>query len=381
MAFGSLGFVPFPFSVAPWAITTDATIDLDFENNRGFQGATVGTVSQFVNCARVLGGYAEDASGSVLYAFAANVPRITNKGLLFEGAKTNVVLWCRDLTNAAWTKTSVTAALDQTGVDGIATSASSITATAGNGTCLQAITLANSARFQTAWVKRITGSGVVNMTMDNGSTYTAITVTSSWSKVNIPTQTITNPTVGFQIVTNGDAIAVDFVQNENSGTGSSSPILTTTVAVTRDSDVNSFATVPTFGTSFSVFAKAYKEATFSNKIVSFDDDTNKRLLDVQAGFTNRVDSIGAGGVELDATAGSGTWATTSKAAAAYTSSGRTLCMNAGTVASDATTISGIPGSFTTLRIGSSAGSTYLKRLAFQTTNAWTNATLQSITTL
>lgn len=156
-------------------------------------------------------------------------------GKRLGGARTNVVLHNRDLTNAAWVKTNVTAAKDQTGVDGVASSASKITATAANGTCLQAITLASSARFQSAYVKRVTGSGTINMTLDNGATWTVITVTAAWTRVTVPTQTLADPTVGFRIVTSGDAIAVDYVQNEN-GVFQSSVIPTTTVAVTRAAD-------------------------------------------------------------------------------------------------------------------------------------------------
>jgi hypothetical protein len=95
------------------------------------------------------------------------------------------------------------------------------------------------------------------MTMDNGATWTAITVTAGWTLVSIPTQTLTNPTVGFQIVTNGDAIAVDFVQNEN-GVFATSPIVTTTVSVTRALDVVSMLTSAisysqSVGTLFSQF--------------------------------------------------------------------------------------------------------------------------------
>ena len=135
---------------------------------------------------------------------------------------------------------NVTAAKNQTGVDGTATAASSLTATSANGTCLQAITLGSAARWQTAYVKRITGSGVINMTMDNGATWTAIPVTSSWARVAIPTQTLANPTVGFRIVTNGDAVAVDFVQNENSLLQATSPLATTTAAVTRSNELVNF---------------------------------------------------------------------------------------------------------------------------------------------
>lgn len=153
-------------------------------------------------------------------------------GIRIEETRTNVVLHNRDLTNAVWTKSNVTAAKDQVGIDGVTNSASSLTATAGNATCLQAITLASSARYQSTFIKRISGSGVIQMTMDNGTTWTAVTVTSSWTPVGIPTQTLANPTVGFRIVTSGDAIAIDMVMNEN-GAYRTSPIATTGVTVTR----------------------------------------------------------------------------------------------------------------------------------------------------
>jgi len=189
--------------------------------------------------------------GSVAYYFnnlgvltqaAVDVPRLDYdpatlafKGFLVEAARTNVCLWNRDLTNAAWTKSNVTAAKDQTGIDGVTNSASRITASAGNGTCLQAITDASKARYLSAYVKRLVGSGTIQMTLDNGTTWAAVTVTASWTKVEIPTQTLANPTVGFRIVTSGDSIAVDFVQSED-GNYASSPILTTTASAGRAFD-------------------------------------------------------------------------------------------------------------------------------------------------
>jgi hypothetical protein len=171
-------------------------------------------------------------------------------GVLIEEARTNVVLYCRDLSNAAWTKTNTTAALTAIGIDGVVNSASVLTATAGNGTALQAITLASSQRQQSAYVKRVTGAGVINMTTDGGTTWTVITVTSNWTQVTVPAQTLANPSVGFRIVTNGDAIAVDFVQNET-GYFPTSPILTTTVAVTRAADTNMAIATTSFPTSAS----------------------------------------------------------------------------------------------------------------------------------
>jgi hypothetical protein len=156
-------------------------------------------------------------------------------GLRIEEARTNVVLHNRDLTNAAWVKTNITAAKDQTGVDGVANSASSITATAANGTCLQTTAIASSARCQSAYAKRLVGSGTVEMTLNGGTTWTAITITANWTRGDVPTLTLANPVVGFRLVTSGDKIAVDLVQNEN-GLVATSPIATTTTATARVAD-------------------------------------------------------------------------------------------------------------------------------------------------
>ncbi len=241
-------------------------------------------------------GYAETAAG-VLVPFASGEARITDKGCLVEEARTNVALWARDLTNAAWVKTNLTAALSQTGADGGANSASLITATAANATALQSITLGSSARFQTAYVKRITGSGAVEMTMDNGATWTAITVTSAFTRASIPTQTLANPVMGFRVVTSGDAIAVDFVQNET-GTFSTSPIITTTAPATRAADQITVSSVAVPLTNFTLYAEVALDSLAGGGyqgVAALDDGTsaNQVYLFKTTG-TNRA----RGGVDI-----------------------------------------------------------------------------------
>lgn len=165
-------------------------------------------------------------------------------GWLIEESRTNYCLYNRDLSNAAWTKTNATATKNQTGVDGVSSSASSIAATSNNGTVLQAITDSSRARATSAYVKRISGTGTLEMTCDNGSTWTTVTLTgdgpNGYSRVEIPTQTLSNPTVGFRIGTSGDSFAIDLVQTEN-GTTKTSAIATTSAAGTRAADVLSLA--------------------------------------------------------------------------------------------------------------------------------------------
>ena len=175
--------------------------------------------------------------------YGAPLPAASLLGFRRENVATNNLLWNRDLSNAAWTKTNVTAAKNAIGLDGIANTATTLTATATNATILQAITLASAARCASAYVRRKTGTGTISFTQDNGSTWTDITSqlnTSTFTRVEI-TATLANPSVGFKISTSGDAIEVDCVQNV-AGSIATSPIVTTTAAVTRNADSLSYQT-------------------------------------------------------------------------------------------------------------------------------------------
>lgn len=167
---------------------------------------------------------------------------------LLEGAATNVVIHNRDLsptTGATWTRTNMTVTKNQIGADGTANGACALVADAANATVTQQVTLASSQRAMSAYVFRGVGTGPVEMTTDGGTTWTPITLTGGYTRVRIPAQTLANPNFGFRIVTSGDAIGVDFVQNET-GAVPTSPIETTTVAVTRGADLYSlpFTDVP-----------------------------------------------------------------------------------------------------------------------------------------
>lgn len=280
-----------------WVMRTEAggrpaTVDFDFINNRRWDRfRTVSALDGMTTVTRALPATTYYVNEDwTLTSFAANIPRIGSRGLLVEESRTNVVLHCRDLTNAAWVKTNITAAKNQTGPDGVGNSASLISATAANGTCLQSITLASSARWQSVFIKRVTGTGVVQVTMDNGATWTAVTVTSSWARVEIPTQTLANPTVGFRIVTSGDEVAVDFVQNENSGVRATSPIETTTASVTRSADVilqtgGEFCRA-TNGRAYTIYAQGIDgvgNAVTSPALFQLDNTSGSQLLFARMG--------------------------------------------------------------------------------------------------
>jgi hypothetical protein len=163
----------------------------------------------------------------------------TSNGILIEEARTNRLLWNRDATQTQWVKTNITATKDQTGIDGVANAASSLTATDDNGTCIQTITLAAGNRTGSVYLKRLTGTGNIQVTLD-GSTYSTVELSDTeWYRI-VLSGSVTNPTVGIKIAVDGDAVAMDYGQFED-GLFATSPILTTTATATRAVDTTSIS--------------------------------------------------------------------------------------------------------------------------------------------
>lgn len=177
----------------------------------------------------------------LVHIVAANVLRDLHfrngqQTTLREGARTNRVQQPRDLTAAGWLAVTATVAKDQTGADGTANAASSILATAGNATVLYATVLGSNKVVGTARVKRLVGAGTINMTQDGGLTWAPIAVTASYQRFALTAATLVNPSVGFQVVTNGDKIAVDFIGLEV-GAFASTDVVSAGAATTRAADV------------------------------------------------------------------------------------------------------------------------------------------------
>lgn len=168
------------------------------------------------------------------------------RGLYIEGARTNLALHSRDLSQSAWVKTTCTATLNHTGIDGAPAAASTLTATAGGATCLQSLTAASAAYSFSVYLKRLNGSGTVELTTNGGSTWAAVEPTATWQRFTLPAHTIANPSFGIRLGTAGDSIAVDGCQNEP-GPFASSVIFTTTATATRAADICLLTTLATIG--------------------------------------------------------------------------------------------------------------------------------------
>lgn len=184
-------------------------------------------------------------SDGLIKTAAINEPRfeydpttLQPRGLLIETAATNILLHSSDLTQTAWVPVGATVAMTATGPDGAANSATTVTATAGNATVLQAVTATSTSRISSVYIKRRTGTGTVEITQNNGVTWTAVTVTAGWTRVSAPAATVLNPTVGLRIVTSGDAVDVAFFQCETGFASVATSVIPTGASqVTREADV------------------------------------------------------------------------------------------------------------------------------------------------
>jgi hypothetical protein len=121
-------------------------------------------------------------------------------------SRTNRCLYSEEFDNAAWVKTNVTVAANQTiAPDGTLT-ADQLTASAANGTVIQDLgVVASAAKTGSLYLKRYTGTGNIEITLNGGSSWTAVTLTNTWTRFNL-TATLADEDFGIRIVTSGDSI-------------------------------------------------------------------------------------------------------------------------------------------------------------------------------
>lgn len=143
-------------------------------------------------------------------------PRITftraTSGTYYDGvtsakAEENLLLRSQDF-STTWTLTNLTAGSAVTAPDATATG-SSFTASAANGTLTQSVTAIAGDHTFSVWLRRVSGTGNIDITAHSGGTWVTQTITSSWARYTV-TQTLTagTRTPGIRIVTSGDQIEV-----------------------------------------------------------------------------------------------------------------------------------------------------------------------------
>lgn len=128
-------------------------------------------------------------------------------GVTTAKAEENLLLRSQDF-SATWTLADLTAGSAVTAPDGTATG-SSFTASAANGTLTQSVTAIAAQYTFSVYLRRVTGTGDIDITCDSAGTWVTQTITSSWARYTV-TQTLTagTRTPGIRIVTSGDQIEV-----------------------------------------------------------------------------------------------------------------------------------------------------------------------------
>jgi hypothetical protein len=311
--------------------------------------------------------------------------------VLVENAATNLALHSRDLTNAVWSGTTVTTAKNAVGADGTASGATTITATAASGTVLQALSHASQSRVFSAYIRRVTGTGAIQLTTNGGTNWTTVTITSGYTQVACAAQTVLNGSVGIRMAVSGDVIEVDFTQGEV-GPVATSPMATTTGSVTRNADVISLlgAVSGCIGqTQGTIYVEFIPPSGSTDRIFAIDDGTVNNRIAISRATSTRLEVIvrSSGSVANGSITSSAATAfnpnAPNKVAYAYKSGDFALAINGSVVASGTTAFAFTSALNNLGTTESSLGAIYIDRIrsvALYTTRL-TNAELAALTTL
>jgi len=310
---------------------------------------------------------------------------LTPRGLLIEATATNLLNWSESFasslgTNNNWADTSIARTAGQADPAN-GTTAIRFTASAGNATVISSAAIGTSAqRTFSVWLRRVTGTGNIQFTTNNGATWSTQAITSSWVRYTFAATTEAQQ-VGIRIVTSADAIEIWGAQLE-AGSGASSYIPTGASQGTRAADscaipLSAFGFSTTAGT---LYADWYRKNSDSGSGAGgpwSTDYTTSRLFTVQnATASNSVYLASFGGQSFIPNG-----STRNKAAATYgawTGSvvPSTFCVNNSAVTSASRDFN--PSTATYLTIGaasSSAGSSPAYGVA---TRDWLNNSIRSI---
>jgi hypothetical protein len=314
--------------------------------------------------------------------FDYNPTTFAPRGLLIEGSAMNLMTYSEDFNAAAWTDTSITRATGNADPAG-GTTAVRFTASAGNATVIRAAAIGTSAeRTFSVWLRRVTGTGNIQYTQNNGTNWTTQAITSTWTRYTF-THTVDHR-VGIRIVTSGDAIEMWGAQLET-GSGASSYIPTGASTVQRAAD-SCTMTGTNFSSWFTSDGTFYFEFDNSRRVVTSANPTPVALGQYAAGDLIAIlmnnGNVGSGasmtvwgsggtGLQQQTITSGSTVATGNKAAFAFSVSGKTGMGALRNGISAATTTTGTVNAKTILFIGGSGSGTSVIR-------DWLDAPIQRI---
>ena len=410
----------------PWWLS-GASIDLDFDNDRYYDTSlpaltqSLAVVTNYLSCSRASTGYVKTSAGT-LTSFDTDTLRITDLGLLVEDARTNLHLASEDFSNVTyWNALSdVTITANVTTSPDGNTTADKITASTNNvfdhyihgtiGNAGATATHVGSVFFKNAGYnygqlilsRAFTDVIGVNIDLTTGVTGSIYAIAGSTAGVTVGSELYANGWVRVWLAmsfTSGNSMDLyTGVQNSLSRTqfagNGTDGVYAWGAQVEQGNFLSSY--IPTAGASATRAADAVTISGQAQTLINAATATIVgRIGNTQgAGFAaNLVDSNGtnligfnSGNNGLASITSTLTTANTAnrsmsvddKLGLAWSGAGRSLCLNGGTVATDA--VAQTPSA--TQKLGGSAGSNYIFAIIERLTiwnSKLADATLQSMT--
>ena len=153
-------------------------------------------------------------NGDEVYAWGAHLYRSDLGGMqanasaypYYNPSTLKNLLGFTELLTTGWTNTNTTDTQVAIAAPNGSDNSIDVAATAGNGTLLASLSLLASPYTFSIWLRRKTGTGTVQITVD-GTTYVTAAVTADWQRFSTTlTPTAGTKTPGIRIVTSGDAV-------------------------------------------------------------------------------------------------------------------------------------------------------------------------------
>ena len=257
--------------------------------------------------------YADDSGGS---------PLTVTPSLYSAPALTNLQTYSNDQTNGVWTATNVTVARNADGLTGAPNTACTLTATANNGTVIAgALTSASDTHSARWFIQRGSGTGTVEITVDNGTTWQDVTSTvdgsDTWPEC-LEGLTLANPRIGIRLGTSGDSVIVgnaECIKVPEAEVKGSAPIITTGSTVSVAATTNDWAVANHSDTEGGYYMEVMPFGSVSDFCLSVRTAATARFIYPQSGNVRSSD-----GASFASVSGAVTLDVWSKVANAYGSS-------------------------------------------------------------
>jgi hypothetical protein len=171
-------------------VNTPASLETDFQNEFYTSRRSARTFDQLIDFTRT-----------------SSATFVGSNGLIQSTpASRNLLTFTEEFDNAAWVKSSATVAANSVAAPDGTMTADTLTASGANGTALQTFTASAVPYTFSIWLRRLTGTGNVQLTVD-GTTYATVTLTTAWARFETTlTPSAGSRTAGVRIVTSGDAV-------------------------------------------------------------------------------------------------------------------------------------------------------------------------------